>query len=67
MRVQEDDKWKIVFCTRYSKFVYKIISFGFSNTLANFQDYINKIFTKKLDIFVIVYLNDILNYTKDLD
>ena len=32
------------------------------NALANFRGYINKILTKKLDIFVIVYLDDILIY-----
>ena len=39
--------------------------FGLSNRPASFQDYINKIFAKKLNIFVIVCLNDILIYTKD--
>ena len=40
--------------------------FGFSNALATFQGYINKILSKKLDVFVIVYLDDILIYIKDL-
>ena len=40
--------------------------FSFSNTLTIFQEYINKIRTEKLDVFVIVYLDDILIYTKDL-
>ena len=39
--------------------------FELSNASASFQGYINKILAKKLDIFVIVYLNDILIYTKD--
>ena len=39
--------------------------FGLTNTLASFQGYINKILAEKLDIFVIVYLDDILIYTKD--
>ena len=39
--------------------------FGLSNAPASFQNYINKILAKKLDVFVIVYLNDILIYTKD--
>ena len=39
--------------------------FGLTNIPASFQEYINKIFAKKLDIFVIVYLDDILIYTKD--
>ena len=42
------------------------MAFNLLNTLATFQKYINKIFIKKLYIFVIVYLNDILIYIKDL-
>ena len=39
--------------------------FGLSNAPASFQGYINKILAEKLDIFVIVYLDDILIYTED--
>ena len=39
--------------------------FRLSNAPASFQGYINKILAEKLDIFVIVYLDDILIYTKD--
>ena len=39
--------------------------FGLSNAPATFQGYINKILAEKLDIFVVVYLDDILIYTKD--
>ena len=39
--------------------------FSFSNTPATFQRYINKILAKKLNVFVIVYLENILIYTKD--
>ena len=38
--------------------------FGLTNALVTFQSYINKILAKKLDIFVIVYLNDIFIYTE---
>ena len=41
------------------------MSFGLSNAPASFQGYINKILVEKLDIFVIVYLNDIFIYTED--
>ena len=40
--------------------------FGLSNAPASFQDYINKILVKKLDIFVIVYQDNILIYTENL-
>lgn len=39
--------------------------FELFNILVSFQRYINKIFIKKLNIFFIVYLDDILVYTKD--
>ena len=39
--------------------------FGLSNTiLANFQSYINKILAKKLNIFIVLYLDNILIYIK---
>ena len=36
-----------------------------SNTLVSFQDYLNKIMAKMLEIFVIVYFDDILIYIED--
>ena len=39
--------------------------FGLSNAPVSFQGYINKILAEKLDVFVIVYLDDILIYTED--
>ena len=36
--------------------------FGLSNTPTSFQGYINKIYTKKLAVFIMVYLDDILIY-----
>ena len=39
--------------------------FGFFNAPANFKKYVNKILADKLDIFIIVYLDDILIYSKD--
>ena len=40
--------------------------FGLTKALGSFQGYVNKILAEKLDIFVIVYLDDIFIYTKDL-
>ena len=66
MRIREDDEWKIAFRTKYSHFEYQVIPFGLSNAPVSFQDYINKLLIEKLNIFVIVYLDDILVYTEDL-
>lgn len=61
MRLRESDERKTAFSTRYSHFEDQIIPFGLSKAPASFQDYVNKILTEKLDIFVIVYLDDILS------
>ena len=42
------------------------MSFQLFNALVSFQGYINKILAEKLDSFVIVYLDDIFIYIKDL-
>ena len=65
MRIKEIDEWKTAFRTRYDHFKYQVISFGLTNTLATFQGYINKILAKKLNVFVIVYLNDIFIYIEN--
>ena len=66
MRIKEGNEWKTAFRTWYGHFKYQVMPFGLSNALASFQSYINKILAEKLNIFVIVYLNDIFIYIKDL-
>ena len=65
MRIRKGDKWKTAFKTWYGHLEYQVIPFGLSNALANFPGYINKILAKKLDIFIIIYLDNILIYTED--
>ncbi len=64
MRIREGDEWKTAFKTRYGYFKYQVMPFGLTNAPATFQGYINKILAKKLDVFVIVYLDDIPIYTE---
>ena len=65
MRICEGDEWKTVFQIEYGYFQYQVILFGLSNAPATFQGYVNKILAKKLDIFVIIYLDNILIYIED--
>ena len=65
MRICEGDEWKTAFQTCYGHFEYQVMPFGLSNAPATFQRYVNKILAEKLDIFVIVYLDNILIYIKD--
>lgn len=66
MRNKKDNEQKTAFRIQYGYFEYQVISFSLSNTLTSFQKYINKILAEKLNIFVIVYLDDIFIYTKDI-
>ena len=65
MQICEGDEQKTAFRTRYAHFKYQVMSFDFFNAPTRFQGYVNKILAKKIDIFVIVYLDDILIYTKN--
>ena len=65
MQIREEDEWKTVFKTRYGYFKYQIIFFRLINTLAIFQNYINKILIEKFVVFMIIYFDDIFIYTKN--
>ena len=65
MRIKKGGKWKTAFQTWYGHFEYQVMYFGLTNAPGSFQSYVNKILAEKLDIFVIVYLDDILIDTKD--
>ena len=55
----------MAFRTWYGHFKYQVMSFGLTIIFASIQRFIKKIFAKKLDIFVILYLDNILIYTDD--
>ena len=57
------NEWKTAFCMWYNHFEYMIISFGLSNVPTTFQAYINKALTDMIDVFYVVYLDDILIYS----
>ncbi len=65
IRIRKGDEWKTAFRTRYNHFKYQVMPFGLTNAPAMFQGYINKIQAEKLDVFMIVYLDDILIYTEN--
>lgn len=57
----------MVFCTKYNYFEYQIMLFGLFNISVSFLGYIIKILTKKLDVFMIIYLDNILIYINKVD
>ena len=64
IRIKEGDEWKTAFRTRFGHFEYLVLPFGLSNAPATFQSFINYILRDFLDVFCIVYLDDILIYSK---
>jgi hypothetical protein len=65
VQVKEGDEWKTTFRTRYGHFEYLVMPFGLTNTPIVFQHMMNDIFWEYLDHFVVIYLDDILIYSKN--
>ena len=65
-KIQLSNEWKTAFRMRYGHFEYQVMSFGLSNAPTSFQGCVNKILAEKLNVFVIVYLNDILIYIENV-
>jgi hypothetical protein len=64
LKVQESDIPKTAFTTRYGLFEYTVMSFSLTNAPAYFMNLMNKVFMKFLDKFVVVFIDDILVYSK---
>jgi hypothetical protein len=67
LKVRESDIPKTAFTTRYGLFEYTVMSFGLTNAPTYFMNLMNKVFMKFLDKFVVVFIDDILVYSKTED
>jgi hypothetical protein len=64
LRIREEDIEKTAFSTRYGHYEYTVMSFGLTNAPAAFMGAMNRMLHEYLDVFVVVFIDDILVYSK---
>ena len=65
LKIRPEDIPKTAFTTRYGLYEFTLMSFGLTNAPAYFMNMMNKVFMEFLDKFVVVFIDDILIYSKD--
>ena len=67
IRVHPTDVPKTAFRTRYGHFEFLVLPFGLTNAPATFMHLMHSIFREQLDDFIVIFLDDILVYSRDLE
>jgi hypothetical protein len=64
IKIRDKDISKTTFSTRYGLYEYLVMSFGLTNAPTHFMYLMNSVFMSELDKFVVVFIDDILVYSK---
>jgi hypothetical protein len=67
LKIRESDIPKTAFHTRYGLYEYTVMSFGLTNAPAYFMYLMNKVFMEYLDRFIVVFIDDILVFSKTME
>ena len=65
LKIKNTDVHNMVFRTRYGHYEFLVMSFGLTNAPTAFMDLMNRVFRPYVDQFVVVFIDDILVYSKD--
>ena len=64
IQLEEEDRHKTAFCTRYGHYEFNVVPFGLSNAPSVFMRIMHNLFEPYLDEFVVIFIDDIMVYSK---
>jgi transposase InsO family protein len=67
VRIKSGDEWKAAFRCKYGQFEPLVVQFGLMNAPAVFQRFVNSLFPDLIDIHIVIYLDDILIFSEDME
>jgi hypothetical protein len=67
IKIRNEDIPKTAFSMRYGMYEYLVMSFGLTNSSAHFMYLMNSVFMPELDKFVMVFIDNILVYSKSME